>query len=434
MAGQKSDSDVPAGFKFHRIYKLNDLMHPVSFDLYLPIQVKAALDDEEKQERAQRREAREKDKGDEDQKVLKPDVGIGVLSDLGANVADRDASTTSPAPKKKIAGQDYDPAAMHPVYSAESPAKLFEKSRLLQTERDLARRDESLSRRLAKAGVLREVGISAGTLDALLALRACQPHFGAVVDLIHDQVLLARRTGKALRIPPILLDGEPGVGKTHFAIELGKALGTTVRRVSFDSAITGATLTGSERRWSNTEFGVLFELICLGQHANPIVILDEIDKAEIRRECDPLAPLHTLLEPGTATQVRDISVDFEFDASLVTWIATSNFKLRLAASLRSRFREFHIQRPDAEGALALANAVIAKVSSDLNVPGLKPPGRDVAVLLAHLTAREIRQATEQAIATAVTKGRSRVTPDDLPPALRTKEGHPASSKDKTWLH
>ena len=67
---------------------------------------------------------------------------------------------------------------------------------------------------------------------------------------------------------------------------------------------------GSERRWSSMQPGILFDLVCLGTHANPIVILDEIDKGGSQRQWDPLAPLHTLLEPSTASKVRDISVDF----------------------------------------------------------------------------------------------------------------------------
>ena len=256
-------------------------------------------------------------------------------------------------PRVLVAGTDYDPKLQYPVYAFDAPGKLFARSGLNTSDKDIRKRDDELYRKMTASTLLRDIAMPKDIAQVLETLRLSQPHFGAVIDLIRGQLLLGERTNKTVRIPPILLDGAPGLGKTHFAMELAKALGTTIKRISFDSAVTSATLMGSERRWSNTQFGAVFELICLGQYANPIIVLDEVDKIDSLREWNPLAPLHTLLEPSTAKCVRDISVDFEFDASLITWIATSNRKRLLPESLRSRFREFEIVKPNAQEAIQL---------------------------------------------------------------------------------
>ena len=348
-------------------------------------------------------------------------------------------------PRELVAGTDYDPKLQYPVYQFDAPGKLFARSGLNTPDKDIRKRDDELYRKMTASTMLRDIAMPKDVAQVLDTLRLSQPHFGAVIDLIRGQLLLGQKTSKTVRIPPILLDGAPGLGKTHFSLELAKALGTTVKRISFDSALTSATLIGSERRWANTQFGALFELICLGKHANPIVILDEIDKAGVRREWDPLAPLHTLLEPSTAKHVRDISVDFEFDTSMVTWIATSNRKQMLPDSLRSRFREFDIVRPNAQEAIQLASAVVAKSFEEMQLADFEPPDKQFVVSLAHLTAREITQAMAEALASAVDQGRNRLTLDDLPADVRSDDGDDSNEtangngkgqtgSDKSWLH
>jgi ATP-dependent Lon protease len=399
--------DPPVGFALHKFdVSLKPFNHE-SVNLWIPIDLKAELELQDLQEDAQR---------------------------LADEVTEEESAAPSSDPPL-VAGQDYDAKRRHPVYAIDAPAKLLARvSTMASPDKELRKRDEQIGKALQAAGVLRDIAVSEAAIDALEVLRESLPNFGAVIDLVRGQLLLATRTRKGPRIPPILLDGEPGLGKTHFAIELAKALGTTVRRIGFDSPISGATLLGSERRWSNTQYGALFELVCLGQHANPVVILDEIDKAESRRDWDPLAPLHTLLEPSTATQVRDISVDVEFDASMVTWIATANNRFRLPTSLRSRFREFHIARPEAPGAIQSAQAVVAKTLTEMALIGFEAPSKSIAVRLAHLTPREVRQTTERAVASAVAAGRDRVTLEDLPADLRDDHESTACDRSKTRLH
>ncbi len=188
--------------------------------------------------------------------------------------------------------------------------------------------------------------------------------------------------------------------------------------------------------WSNSTPGVLFDLLCLGDCANPVVLLDELEKAGRCAKDDPLAPLHSLLEPSTATRVRDASMNFEFDASLVTWIATANHVLFLPTSLRSRFREFRIDHPNAEQAITIAFSVTRNVIEKAAPQGFCTPKRAVILKLAHLTPREIYQVVEQAIGKAALNHRTTIEFGDLPRELIQLDSGPDSkySEEKGYLH
>lgn len=255
------------------------------------------------------------------------------------------------------------------------------------------------------------------SMASLQELARKQPHMQEVVHYVQDQLELARLSRKPLRLQPMLLVGEAGVGKTHFAQSLAKALETSVHIQPLDVDLTNSFLLGSDNKWSNSQHGLLFELLVLGQHANPVIVLDELDKVQRGLNYGtPLASLHSLLEPVSAQAVRDISLRFQFDASLVTWIATANHVVQLDAPLRSRFKEFHIMPPDAHGCLVLAEEVMRAAIDSAGIQGFST---DVGLRrhLAHLPARQIWQLTREAMGRAVSSGRKQLQAQDLPPWL-----------------
>jgi ATP-dependent Lon protease len=399
-------------------------------ELYLPTLIKFEIDQQKKLEREQRM-AEERERELRQQKEREERKGFKDVSMPATGLADA-ASALELSTPSVTAAQGYDPRLMHPVYALAAAQRLIDNAAQAGVDRDTRKRDEALAKKMLEAGILRKIAVPANAAAELDALRQGMPHFGEVIDLVRGRLVLVSQSLCGPRIPPILLTGEPGLGKTHFAGELARILGTTVRRMAFDGPVTGATLMGSDRRWGNTSHGALFDLICLGEHANPIVILDEIDKVSSRRRYDPLGPLHTLLEPSTAAHARDISVDFEFDASQITWIATANDTRPIPAPLLSRFTQFAIQRPGAEGAIESAQAVMGQAFVQMALENFEPPHRRLAVALAHLTAREIRQATEQAIAAAVGQGRRAVTLSDVPTRFRDEAS--GKSAPSGWLH
>jgi hypothetical protein len=299
------------------------------------------------------------------------------------------------------------------VYDPYEPVRLLERQ-ASTPDKELHKRDDELFRRLSAKGWLRKIAIPLAFEPKLANLAHEQPAFREVISFVRGHLCLARNTRQPPRIPPLLLYGEPGVGKTHFAHSLAQVLGTTWRRQPFDNAETASALLGSDRHWANTRYGLLFEMLALGDYANPVIVLDELDKAARQAtRYDPLGPLHTLLEPFTAAHVRDLSLDFELDTRLVTWIATANDHLLLPQPILSRLRVFHIRQPQGEDAIRTAQGVITETLRKV-LPSSLTIDREVAVALAHLTPRELLQATEDAAAAAADAGHRNLRISDLP--------------------
>lgn len=313
----------------------------------------------------------------------------------------------------------------YPTYDAYAPVEMLARSRGYADKRDQERVEAIYKQLQAQGSCLREVGWPSDIEIDFESLQERLPHFAVVLEFAQQRLHVAEANGLPPRIPPILLTGAAGVGKTHFCRALAEVLRTTVRHQPFDNAQTTSTLLGSERHWGNTHYGLLFELLALGRHANPVVILDELDKVRVPSSyMDPLAPLHTILEPCTAGALRDQSLDFVLDASLVTFIATANDTSRIPETLVSRFRVFEIKQPTGAQALAFAQEVLRSV---LQRHALQLPvnSRKLAAAVAHLSAREITQATEDALARMFAVGRRELRPVDFTPPMEA--GAP-------WVH
>lgn len=299
---------------------------------------------------------------------------------------------------------------------------VFTSAQALSLHKNLGRTGDSDTRdRLAsiykdlvhKGTTLRDIAVPK-SLKTLEHLAISQPQMKAVIAFIVAQINLAKRSSKPVRLQPMLIVSEPGVGKTHFVQALAHALSTTIHIQQMDADVTASFLMGADKQWGNSQHGILFQQLVLGANANPIVVLDELDKCQRTLSYgSPLGALYSVLEPLSAKAVRDISLNFLFDASQVTWIATANDARKLDAPLRSRFREFHIMPPSAVECLVLAEEVMRAAIESVAVKGFL---LDVTLRrhLAHLPARQISQLTLEAVALAVAANRLVLRQEDFP--------------------
>jgi ATP-dependent Lon protease len=269
---------------------------------------------------------------------------------------------------------------------------------------------------LLARGEMRAVGMPKSWRARLAALRADMPHFGAVIDRIEACLALAEFTRTPARLPPMLLAGPPGVGKTHFATRLAAVLGVPSFVYALESAETTSVLSGAEKHWSNSEAGQLWKLIVLGEYANPVVVLDELDKSPRgTNHYKPASALHALLDRVTAGSLRDKSVDLEFDASYVTYIGTANRLSPIEASLLSRFELFHVEEPGPRASVAIARSICRAVLAELKLERrFAVPAGEVVQQLALLGGpRQMHKAIRAGLGRAVLAGRSSVTVADL---------------------
>jgi ATP-dependent Lon protease len=251
------------------------------------------------------------------------------------------------------------------------------------------------------------------------------PNFAGVVDFLRNQLALSSEAGDGvLRLPPFLLLGSPGVGKTEFMLTVSDYFKTRLEIIDIASAQTGTALTGSEAYWGNTQTGQLFNVLVFGDVANPIFMLDEVDKARTAGDYKPLAALHPLLESRQAKHFHDLSVaELTLDASHVIWIATANSLENIEKSIVDRFIVFTIESPSKEQMLAIA-ANQYKRFIDQHPSGgfFEDKARpEVLAQLCNYHPRKVRKIIEQSFGLAAYDKRRYLTVQDVIASDNVKE-------------
>lgn len=253
-------------------------------------------------------------------------------------------------------------------------------------------------------------------------LRDAFPHFEKIVNMLESDLALAMMGKGDFFIPPLLMDGPPGTGKTFFFNELARVAKNDFHIFNMESVTAGATFTGLDRMWGNTGPGELFEkMIKNDAVVNPIVLLDELDK--VRKGDDyPVAPvLLSLLEPHSAKKFIDRSVQLPLDVSRISWVATSNFIEKIDVPVRSRFRVVTVPSPNFAARMKMSRIIETFLRSE-NPWGSAfhpTPNETLQVLCApEGSARDLRKNLTHAFATAARQKRSTVLPEDLPPAQK----------------
>lgn len=161
-------------------------------------------------------------------------------------------------------------------------------------------------------------------------------------------------------VRPMLLLGEPGIGKTYLASRLGKTLGVPMEKISAGGAQGGFQITGSHSSWTDARPGVIFTVLAKGDSAAPVVLIDEVDKIQDAKY--PVLPvLLDLLELETSRQFKDEYFEMPIDASKVIFILTANSLETVPAPLVSRCEVFNISMPGVKQRLRIIQGLIAKL-------------------------------------------------------------------------
>jgi ATP-dependent Lon protease len=255
-------------------------------------------------------------------------------------------------------------------------------------------------------------------LPAMQHLYEELPNFHAVLDDLRRQLALCQDSRDALEITPMLLLGPPGVGKTHFAREVSMLLGTGLGFISMSSLTAGWVLSGASSQWKGARPGKVFETLVDGQYANPVMVVDEIDKARGEHAYDPLGALYSLLEHDTAQAFTDEFAEVAIDASQVIWVATANDERCIPDPILNRMNVFEVQMPDRDAARTIARRLYASIRSthDWGRRFEPEPSDDVLDAIGALAPREMRRAWMTAFGNARLAGRGAVERADLPEA------------------
>jgi hypothetical protein len=173
-------------------------------------------------------------------------------------------------------------------------------------------------------------------------LRGEFPHAFDVIDTILGD--LAGRDHLAMR--PTVLAGLPGCGKTTFAMRFAALAGVPWEIYSC-AGVHDAMFSGTARGWSSGEPSIPTSLIISAGVANPVLILDEIEKAGgSSRNGNFLEALLPMLEPRSAAKFFDVFIEASVDLSGVVFLGTANDPERLPRPLRDRCRILTFPSPE----------------------------------------------------------------------------------------
>ena len=265
---------------------------------------------------------------------------------------------------------------------------------------------------------MRELGgsrfiVKPSTVAAVDDLYDASPNFTEVVDDLKKSIALAVSGREAVQFLPILLLGEPGLGKTYFAKRLAQALGTGFEFVSMNSLTAGWVLTGASAQWNNARPGRVAQTLVQGDYANPVMVLDEVDKAGGDARYDPMGALYALLERDTAAHFKDEFIDVDMDASHILWVATANDESAIPDPILNRMNVYAIERPDAEGSRRIALAVYREILDAHRWPFPPEPSESVLERLAAIPPRDMKKLLLDAFGTARLAGRDALVPEDI---------------------
>jgi ATP-dependent Lon protease len=307
------------------------------------------------------------------------------------------------------------------LFSLRDAEDLFDQSEA-ESSRDSKNYIQGRIAELVKNGCRRGVA-PAPSLEDIQTLRDRFPNATEVIDVIDRAAALARLSrNAAFEMPPLMILGDPGVGKTAVAQALAQCIATPFKRIDIGTLSTGNQLFGTSMTWSTGGTGMIFNLLARSPVANPIVFLDELDKAKGNSRASVIPPLLSLLEKETSHALEDEAIALALNASHIVWVATANDVTRMSGPLLSRMNVVTMYRPEGEAAVTVAREIYRSIRRQERWGYVFPADLDRAVLLrlSGWAPREMARWVKAACGEAARSGRTFIQVSDVPEPVTGK--------------
>lgn len=168
-------------------------------------------------------------------------------------------------------------------------------------------------------------------------------HFG--LDEVKRRILefiTIKKNNKDISSPIICLVGPPGTGKTTLGMSIAKSLNREFYKISVGGLNDSSVLTGHKRTYLGSSPGKIIQGIKKCGTANPVILIDEVDKIISDYKGDPSATLLDILDPTQNNAFIDNYIEEPFDLSKILFVLTANDIKSISEPLKDRLEIIEI--------------------------------------------------------------------------------------------